>query len=428
MDIQTFVQNNIHFEDNNNETHYKLTKNNLGVEEISAAVKVLLSGQITMSENVSLFEQEFAKYVGSKYAVMVNSGSSANLLAVSVITNKCSQYNIEDGAEILIPAVCWSTSLWPLIQCNLKPIFVDCDPITLNINLIDLENKITPQTRGILLVHVLGNCANMSKLMELVETHKLVLIEDTCEALGTTYKNKTLGTFGVMGTYSFYYSHHITTGEGGMIVCNNYDDYILLKILRSHGWSRDVEKKQLSKFRINKLNKKWVFINQGFNLRSTDINAAIGRVQLQKLDTMIKIRCDNRKKIKNKLYSHNKYKNQITIIEDNENTCVSWFGLCFIVNDKYKLHYDEYIKYLDNHNIENRPIISGNFLRQPATKFILEDIYNSYELSTLKPELYIGAEVINNQCFYIGLHPIEINDRECNNLVDKLLSYIPFQK
>lgn len=426
IEIYNFVKNNIKLEDNNISKQYKLTKNYLGIDDIGAAVKVLLSGQITMSDNVRLFEEEFAKYVGAKYGIMVNSGSSANLLAVAAIANKCGKYNIAKDSEILIPAVCWSTSLWPLIQYNFKPIFVDCDPVTLNINLTDLKDKITPKTRGILLVHVLGNCTNMTKLMKIIKTYNLFLIEDTCEALGTTYRNKMLGTFGNLGTYSFYYSHHITTGEGGMIVCNDYEDYSLLKILRSHGWSRDVDKKQMNKIQFDytdKLNEKWVFINQGFNLRSTEINAAIGRVQLSKLNTMIEIRCNNRNKIKHKLYSHIKYTGQITIIEDNKNTKTSWFGLCFMINDSYKLQYREYINYLDSQNIETRPIISGNFLRQPATKIILEDIYDSTELVKLTPELYIGAEVINNQCFYIGLHPIAIECDECKHLVDKLLSF-----
>ena len=387
--IYNFVKNNIKIENNNISKHYKLTKNYLGTDEISAAIKVLLSGQITMSENVSLFEKEFANYIGSKYAIMVNSGSSANLLAVSVIINKFRKHKIELGSEILIPAVCWSTSLYPLIQCNLKPIFVDCDPITLNINLTDLETKITPNTRGILLVHILGNCTNMSKLMEIVEKYNLILIEDTCEALGTKYGDKMLGSFGVMGTYSFYYSHHITTGEGGMIVCNDYEDYILLKILRSHGWSRDVDKEQMNKIQMDhtdRLNKKWIFINYGYNLRSTEINAAIGRVQLKKLDTMLKIRCNNRNKIKTELYAHIKYKGQVTIIEDNNNTNTSWFGICFMINDSYKLQYRKYIDYLDSQNIENRPIISGNFLRQPAVKF---KYLNCSGLSIDIPKLYI---------------------------------------
>tara|TARA_Y100001970_G_scaffold127046_1_gene156983 strand:+ start:1360 stop:2655 length:1296 start_codon:yes stop_codon:yes gene_type:complete len=423
MEVYDFVKNNIKFKNNTDINQYNLTKNYLDVEDISAAINVLLSGQITMSKNVELFEKEFAEYVGSKYAIMVNSGSSANLLAVSVITNKCSNYNIPKYSEILVPSVCWSTSVWPLIQCNLKPIFVDCNPKTLNINLIDLENKITSHTKGILLVHVLGNCCNMTKLMNIINKYNLVLIEDTCEALGSKYKNKMLGTFGNIGTFSFYYSHHITTGEGGMIVCDNYDDYILLKILRSHGWSRDISQKDKKKLNTNGLNKNWIFINQGYNLRSTDINAAIGRTQLKKLDNMIKIRCLNRNKIKNTLYTHNNYNNQLIIIENNTETFTSWFGLCFMINKKYINKYRDYLRYLNTVGIENRPIISGNFLRQPATKLILNDIYESNELYKLNPELYEGAEIINNRCFYIGLHPIEISNKECNILVNKLLDF-----
>ena len=424
MEIHEFVKKHITI-DNHSDKKYTLTKNYLGIEEISAAINVLLSGQITMSKNVELFEKEFANYIGSKYAIMVNSGSSANLLAISAITNKYGNYNIPKKSEILIPAICWSTSVWPLIQCNIKPVFVDCDPNTFNIDINDLEDKITPKTRGILLVHVLGNCTNMSKLMKIVEKHNLILIEDTCEALGTKYKNKMLGSFGTMGTYSFYYSHHITTGEGGMIVCDDDDDYNLLKVLRSHGWTRDVDKEIINKRKLDytdKLNKKWIFINQGYNLRSTEMNAAIGREQLKKLTNMIKIRCNNREKIKNRLYTHHSYNYQLTILENSKNTLTSWFGLCFRIDEKYKDKYKDYLKYLSKNGIENRPIISGNFLRQPAMKLI-EDIYELNELNKLNPTLYTGAEIINNQCFYIGLHPIEITNKVCTTLVDNLLSF-----
>ena len=234
---ETLISNELLL-DNNNGFQYPLIENTYEKQEIISMIKVLIGNRLTMGKNVDLFEKEFAKYVGSKYAIMVNSGSSANLLSMAVAVNYLRKNKLNDGDKILIPAVCWSTSVWPITQMNLIPVFVDVDPMTMNMDLDDMEKKLTKDVRGIVAVHILGNCTNMDRLMNLVKKHDLFLMEDTCESLGSKYKNKCLGTFGDFGTYSFYYSHHITTVEGGMIVCNDDEDYELLKCLRAHGWTR----------------------------------------------------------------------------------------------------------------------------------------------------------------------------------------------
>lgn len=182
---------------------------------------------------------------------MVNSGSSANLLALQCLINPYRKKRLKYGDEVIIPALCWSTSLWPIVQSGLKPKFVDIDIKTLNIDLNDLEKKISKKTKAIMAVHVLGNSANMDKLMKIKNKHKLILIEDTCESLGSKFKKKFLGTFGEFSSFSFYSSHQISSGEGGMICCKSSEDYEIIKALRSHGWSRGLknEKKISKKFK-----------------------------------------------------------------------------------------------------------------------------------------------------------------------------------
>ena len=221
--------------------NYKLLEDAFSKEDIKIATKVLRSKKITMSKETLNFEKKFAKYVGSKYACMVNSGSSANLLSVFASCNPMRKNKFKPGDEAIIQGLCWSTSLWPLVQAGLKPRFVDVDVKTFNVKTEELIKSINKNTKVILLVHVLGNSGEIDKIKNICKRKKIILIEDTCESLGSKYKNRYLGTFGDFGTYSFYYSHQITSGEGGMVVCNNFSDYQILLSLRAHGWSREIK-------------------------------------------------------------------------------------------------------------------------------------------------------------------------------------------
>lgn len=389
---------------------YSLLSDAFSNSDIQEAKKVLSSKKITMSTYTSKFEKKFAKYVGSKYALMVNSGSSANLLAVSALCNPLRNRNLKRGDEILIPSLCWSTSLWPLVQYGLKIKFVDINKDNLNICLKDLKNKITNKTKGLMLVHVLGLSTNMSQLKSICQKYKLFLIEDTCESLGTKFKNKNLGTFGQFGTYSFYYSHQITCGEGGMIVCDNYQDYKILYSLRSHGWSRGLKNKNMKK-KIFK--KDFEFINSGYNLRPLDISAAIGINQLKRLESFINIRNYNREKIIETLKKSKYWKNQIRFIEfDNTTIKPSWFGLPIIINDDFVNQKKKYIEYLESNGIETRPIISGNFANQPSVKL--------FNLNPKKIK-FPNADEIEKKGFFVGLHTTKIKKSELNYLTSKLL-------
>ena len=221
-----------------NKFFYPLVENPYTNQDIISGIRVLKSKQLTLSKETFNFEKNFKLKMKSKYSLMVNSGSSANLLALQCLINPYRKKKLLKNDEIIIPTLCWSTSLWPIIQSNLKPIFVDIDKSTLNINEKELEKKITKKTKAILLVHVLGNTCNMDQIMKIKKKYNLILIEDTCESLGTKYKNKYLGTFGEFSSFSFYSSHQISSGEGGMICCKNKNDYNIIKSLRSHGWSR----------------------------------------------------------------------------------------------------------------------------------------------------------------------------------------------
>ena len=391
---------------------YNLLSDAFNEKDINEGINVLKSKKITISKITKNFEKYFAKKIGAKYALMTNSGSSSNLLALSALTNPLNIKKIAPGSEVILPAICWSTSLWPIIQNNLKPIFVDVKIDTFNIDIDKIEKKITKKTKAIMIVHVLGTSTNMTKLMQLTKKYKLTLIEDTCESLGATYKKKQLGTFGRFGTYSFYYSHQITSGEGGMIVCNDSKDYNILKSLRSHGWSRDtLFHKNYSK-KYKDLDNRFLFIGPGFNLRPTEIQAAIAFNQFKRFNKMIKLRSDNRKKIINNLKKHKNWNNQFEFVKIDKMIKPSWFGLPILIKDK-KINKKKFLEKLSKKGIENRPIISGNFLNQPASKL--------YNFSFKKNDFKISDD-IEKRGFFIGLHTKKISNNELNYIVNSLLS------
>jgi len=385
---------------------YPLLDNAFSNEDILEGIKVLLSQQLTMSEITYNFENAFAKHLGSKHAVMVNSGSSANLLASFALINPKKRNRVNQGNHFLIPALCWSTSLWPLIQCGLKPIFMDVDIKNFCLDERKISKKIIDKIRVILTIHILGNSSNIQEISSLAKKNDIYLIEDTCEALGSKYNSKFLGTFGDFGTYSFYYSHQITAGEGGMIVTNSRDDYNLLCSLRSHGWDRKIGKK------IKKHNSYFNFVNSGFNVRPTDITAAIGFCQFKRLDKLIKVRKENRLKIINKLKSSNNWNNQFDFFYPNKKVTQSFFGFPILINKKYIGRKIFFLDYLMKKKIETRPILSGNFLNQPSAK-----LYNLNQ----EDKKFPCSQEIEDRGFFIGIPSKPLNNQTLNFLVENLL-------
>jgi len=373
----------------NNSIRYPLTNTVLDNDDIESGIKVLKSKWITMGRETLKFENTFLKKISNRPSIMVNSGSSANLLIFQCLINpKVNKLKKDD--EVLIPAICWSTSLWPIIQSGLKVKFVDIDPKTLNLDLDDFEKKITKKTKALMLVHAMGNCADMEKIVRICKKKKIILIEDACEALGSKYKGKQLGTFGDFSSYSFFYSHHITSGEGGMVCSKSKKDADVIRTLRSHGWHRAIS---------NKKSNSWSFINSGFNLRPTDISASIGNSQLKKLKKISLIRQQNFKSIRSALLDDKRYSNKFDIIEENINNKIVWFGIPIILKSTEKNYKNKVTNKLNKFGIDTRPLISGNFAKQPAIK-----LYKLNIKSNLK-----NANFIDKNSFFIGLHNTKTN-------------------
>ena len=266
-----------------------LTANLLGKEEISAAKAVLDSGFLTMGKLCERFEREFADYNGVDHAVMVNSGSSANLLALFALANPLlapaeRAAGFKPGDEVIVPALSWSTSIWPVLQVGAVPVFVDCDPETLQLTPAAVAEAISPKTVAILVVHVLGGACDVAEIGALAREKGLWLIEDTCESLGVEWDGRKVGSFGDIGTFSFYFSHHITTIEGGMVTTDNAQLADLLRSMRSHGWARSMSNAAEIAKQHPDIDPRFLFVTTGFNLRPTEINAAIGLEQLKRLD------------------------------------------------------------------------------------------------------------------------------------------------
>ena len=390
---------------------YPLLEKGLTKMDLQKGINVLKSGFITMGNETEIFEKEFAKKIKSKYALMVNSGSSANLLATFAACNPLRKNKFKRGDHALIPALCWSTSLWPLVQAGLKAKFIDIDPKTLNVEADYFISKITKKTKVIMLINVLGISTDVKKIVNYAKKKNIIVIEDNCEALGARIDNKYLGTLGDFGTYSFFYSHQITSGEGGMIVCNNKQDYEILLALRSHGWSRgkNTYAKNLRKY--PNLDPRYIFINSGFNLRPTDIQAAIGRNQLKKLETLKRNRTINKSKIISGLMKDERWNGQFKFVEYSKRLDPSYMALPILLDKKFVDKKFLFIQLIEKKGLETRPIISGSFVNQPSSA-----LYN------LNPNniKFVGAQIVQDLGFVIGLSTSKINEQKLKFVIDTL--------
>lgn len=388
----------------NSEFSYPLHEDALNEKDLAEGLKVLISRQLTMSKKTKEFETYFKKKLGLRYCLMVNSGSSANLLALFALINPSKKKHLKIGDECLIPAVCWSTSLWPVIQAGLKPKLIDVDINTFSLNLDTIKKNVTKKTKAIMLINVLGNTSEIDKIQNFAKKNNIYLIEDNCEFLGSKYKKKYLGTFGDFSSFSFYYSHQITSGEGGMVACKTKKDYELLKILRAHGWDRDIKKKNIKK--------KFNFINSGFNLRPLEVSAAIGLNQFRRLSKMILIRSYNRNRLIHELKTSKLWNNQFTFFNPIKNLRPSWFGFPLLINNKLASKKDKFLDFLGHNKIETRPIISGNFSKHAAIKL--------YQITHNKKKL-VNAEDIDRRGFFIGLPTIKLSKEKLKKISELLL-------
>ncbi len=382
-------------------------------EEILACIATLLSGKMTMGTKVRDFESVFAKHVGAPYAVMVNSGSSANLLTLSALTNPVRRRRLMPGDRVAVPSVCWSTSLWPIIQTNLIPVLVDVDPDTLNLSIASLRLALERYPiKAIMMVHILGNSTDVTELLQLVAEHDLILVEDTCESLGSRYRNSYLGSIGEFGTFSFYFSHHMTTIEGGMVIARTQADNDLLRCLRSHGWSREQSGRDQIESQHGQIDPRFLFTNVGYNLRPMEIQAAFGLAQIRRLDEMNRHRRENTRRIRRAFQEHPLWKRQIRFPHPPADVDPCWFGFPFIVEPSVAFDYKKFVATLLQCGIDTRPIVSGNMALQPAVRLFNVDC-------SLGP--FAGAQLVHDRGIFIGCHAKPLDEQRIQRLVTKIL-------
>jgi CDP-4-dehydro-6-deoxyglucose reductase, E1 len=368
-----------------------LVDNNITKSDIKTLIKFLKTNpRLSQGDKVEEFENEFSAYLGVRYSVFVNSGSSANLLMVYALMQSKELRN----KKVVVPAIAWSTTVAPLLQLGLEPIICDVsDNLSLDVTEFKkIVEEHDPAT--LMLVHPLGFSTDMFEVGEICDRNDITLLEDTCESLGSDYRGIELGTFGLMSTFSFFVSHHITSIEGGMICTNDKDLYNLLKMLRSHGWDRDLDK--YSQRNIRKENNTsdfdalYTFYYPSFNVRGTELNAVLGLEQLKRLDT---IACDREDNFWD--YTRSMRENDLYVIQSNGNHLISNFAYPIIHKDKEKI-----IKALVDNGIECRPIVCGNIANQPFLK-------DKLKYPTETPM----ADLVDKYGFYVPNHPhLELDD------------------
>lgn len=365
--------------------------------EYQALQDVISSGMFTMGPKVAQFERDFAAYIGSKYAVMVNSGSSANLLMVATLFyTKNPVLKLNPGDEVIVPAVSWSTTYYPLYQYGLKIKFVDIDLHTLNYDLEQLRSAVSHKTRAIMAVNLLGNPNDFSQIKQIIDDRKIILLEDNCESLGAEFQGKKAGTFGAMGTFSSFFSHHISTMEGGLIVTDDEEIYHILLSLRAHGWTRNLPKENLvcGTKSDDPFEESFRFVLPGYNVRPLEMSGALGIVQVKKLPMLIEERRKNGALLQQALKEHP------DLLIQSEIGKSSWFGFSLVIKAGSNLSRKALVKKLMELGFECRPIVAGNFAKNEVVKFFNSEVYG-----VLK-----NAEHIDKNGLFIGNHHYPISD------------------
>jgi CDP-6-deoxy-D-xylo-4-hexulose-3-dehydrase len=385
---------------------YPLASSTWDDEEITIATELLKSGELTMGKKVEEFEKLFAKYVGTKYAVMFNSGSSANLAMLAAL-KYVKNSKLTNGDHVIVPAVSWSTTYYPINQLGFVLDFVDIDINTLNIDPIEVEKRISSKTKAIFTVNLLGNPSNLQALSEIADKHNLILLEDNCESLGASVNDHRAGSFGSMSSHSFFFSHHICTMEGGMVNTNSKELMETLMSIRAHGWTRGLE---LNNSVHPKSNNEWDdlfrFVLPGYNLRPIELSGAIGTAQLRKFPKFLEVRRQNAQYFVKLLQDSENYKIQ------TEHGQSSWFGFSIILQNKLIGKREKLIKYLSLNNIATRPIVAGNFTLNPVMKHLM---YNPLPSLT-------NSNIIHTNGFFIGNHHYDVK-AEINEVVKFLRNF-----
>ncbi len=390
-------------------------------DELKAMVEASLDGWLTTGRFNEAFEKKLANYLGVRYLLTTNSGSSANLLAFSALTSdKLGDRAIKSGDEVITVAAGFPTTVNPILQFGAVPVFVDIDMTTHNIDVTKIEAAISSKTKAVMLAHSLGNPFNIKAVIEICKKHTLWLIEDNCDALGSRYNGQLTGTFGDIGTLSFYPAHHITMGEGGAVFTNNSKLKMIIESFRD--WGRDCycpggKDNTCGKrfcWQLGELpegyDHKYTYSHAGFNLKITDMQAACGLAQLDKLDGFVQARKDNFQYLRDRLKSCEEF---LILPEATENSDPSWFGFLITIKPAANIHRVDLLEYLDQNKIGTRLLFAGNLTRQPYMKG--RNYRVSGELS--------NTDVVMNDSFWIGVYP-GLTKEMLDFMADKIESYL----
>ena len=385
--------------------------------DIEAVTNVLKSGNLTMGLEVKKFESTMANYLGAKHFIMVNSGSSANLLMVEALLRPTvTKPMLSPGDSVLVPAIAWPTTIWPLIQLGLNPIFVDVDPKTLAIDLLLAQKLIDLskiQVRALFPIHPLGFSISPSELVDFTERNNLILINDACESLGSWSEGVHAGTVGIAGSFSFYFSHHITTMEGGGIATNDSNFADDLRSMRSHGWSRDRSDVANWTKEVSSNDSKFLFVSTGYNVRPMEIQAAIGSLQIKDLDYFVTKRRDIARRITAAVDGTQlSIIGSQTLLSSELERSNSWMLIPIKVNGiNAGSRKKRILAALTDFEIETRPVLTGNFLAQPAIQRITRNL--------IDPKQYEVASEITETTFLVGAHH-DFSDDQVEFLCAKL--------
>ena len=371
---------------------YPLASSTWDEKEINAIQSVIAKDIYTMGESVKQFEENFAAFCGAKYAVMVNSGSSANLLAVAALFYTKNP-KLKRGDEVIVPAVSWSTTYYPLYQYGLKLKFVDVDLHTLNFDLEQLEKAVTDNTKMIFAVNLLGNPNDFDAINKIIAGRDILLLEDNCESMGAEYKGKQTGTFGIMGTFSTFYSHHMATMEGGLVVTNDEELFHVLVCIRAHGWTRHLPKEnKVSNKSDNSFEESFRFVLPGYNFRPVEMSGAVGIEQLKKLPDFLEKRRENAALFTSLFANHKDF----YIQQDIDSS--SWFGFSFIIKPESTLKRSDIVAKLEANGIDCRPIVTGDFTKNEVLRFFDYEIFGEMK----------NAQYLDKNGFFVGNHQVPL--------------------
>jgi CDP-6-deoxy-D-xylo-4-hexulose-3-dehydrase len=367
---------------------YELASTSWGQEELDAIARVVATGQFTMGEEVRRFERAFADRFGVDHAVMMNSGSSANLVGVAAL---CHVHDrpLQRGDEVIVPAISWATTFHPLQQYGLKLRFVDVELDTLNMDVSKLERALTPRTRMVMAVSILGNPAALDVIRAFCNEHDLFFFEDNCESMGASLAGRPCGTFGDLGTFSTFYSHHISTMEGGVLVTNRAEIANLARAIRNHGWARDCAPAPPPSGERDEFFEAYRFIVPGYNVRPLEMCGAIGLEQLKKLDGMLETRRANAALFQKLFRGDDRF------ILQREHGISSWFSFTLILNPARRIDRGRVMSAMRAGGIGFRMITGGSFPRHEAAKFFDYDVVGDLA----------NADMAHDHGFFVGNHP-----------------------